>query len=171
MMPPNVRKLALTLHVAATVGWVGALAAFLALAVTGLLTDDRDLARGCYLAMDVVTRVVILPLAFASLGSGLASALGSSWGLVRHRWVLAKLVLTSVALGVLLKETPLVLELGRAALADTWWQDAFLDARRGMVLHAAGGMAFLLANLVLSVFKPKGLTRWGRKAEMAQARR
>ncbi len=36
IMPPQLRKLALTVHVTASVGWLGAVAAFLALAIAGL---------------------------------------------------------------------------------------------------------------------------------------
>ena len=39
-MSPAMRKAALTMHVTASVGWLGAVAAFLALAVVGLVGTD-----------------------------------------------------------------------------------------------------------------------------------
>jgi hypothetical protein len=42
------------------------------------------MARAAYLAMDLTSRFVIVPLARASLLTGLAQALGTPWGLFRH---------------------------------------------------------------------------------------
>ncbi|MEV4417862.1 hypothetical protein AB0J67_38740, partial [Catellatospora sp. NPDC049609] len=69
-MPPPLRRIALTAHVSTSVGWFGAVAAFLAVAVAGLATGDTDRAHGLYVAADVMTWAVIVPLAGASLGSG-----------------------------------------------------------------------------------------------------
>src|SRR5262249_13540709 len=49
----SLRKLALTLHVIASVGWIGAVASFLALAVTGLVSPDIERVRASYIAMDL----------------------------------------------------------------------------------------------------------------------
>ena len=64
-MKPRLRKLALIAHVVASVGWFGAVAAFLALAVTGVSSRDPQIARAAYLAMGLTTRLVILPFALA----------------------------------------------------------------------------------------------------------
>ena len=66
-MSPAARKLTLTLHIATSVGWLGAVAGFLALAVTGATTTDTEVARAAYIAMEATGRVVLLPLALASL--------------------------------------------------------------------------------------------------------
>ena len=102
LMPQRLRKAALTAHVACSVGSLGAVAAFLAVALAGLTADDERLARGLYPAMDLLAGRVVLPLILASLLTGVLQALGTPWGLFRHYWVLTKLVLTLVALGVLL---------------------------------------------------------------------
>ena len=86
IMPPSLRKLALTLHVTASVGWIGAVAAFLALAVVGLTSSDAPTVRGAYLVMEPAARLILLPLAYASLVTGLVQSLGTSWGLFRHYW-------------------------------------------------------------------------------------
>jgi hypothetical protein len=94
-MPPRLRKFALTAHIAASVGWLGSVAAFLALAVAGLAAGpESHRAQGAYVAMEITGWYVIAPLAFASLLTGLVQALGTTWGLFRHYWVLAKLALT-----------------------------------------------------------------------------
>src|SRR5260370_31851563 len=81
IMTPGLRKFALTVHVTSSVGWFGAVAGFLALAVAGLTSQDVQLVRAAYLAMEVTTRFVIVPLALVSLLSWGVSSLVSRWGL------------------------------------------------------------------------------------------
>lgn len=81
-MPPHLRKLALTAHVTASVGWLGAVGAFLALAIAGLTSPDAHMVRAAYLGMDLTGWFVIVPLSFASLLTGLVQALVTPMGLV-----------------------------------------------------------------------------------------
>lgn len=107
-MTPSLRKFALTPHIASSVGLLGSIAAFLALALAGLTSQDAQLVRAVYLAMDLTARFVILPLAFASLLTGFIQSLGTQWGLFRHYWVLAKLLLTAFATIILMVKMELV---------------------------------------------------------------
>ena len=52
-MTPRLRKFALTAHVTCSVGWLGAVAGFLALAVAGLTSQDAQMVRAAYLAMEL----------------------------------------------------------------------------------------------------------------------
>src|SRR5205823_11372548 len=97
-MAPGLRKLALTAHVVSSVGWLGAVAGFLALAVAGLTSRDAQLVRGAYLAMGLTASFVIVPLSLASLLTGLIQALGTTWGLFGRYWILAKLLITILAM-------------------------------------------------------------------------
>src|SRR6266705_857178 len=81
IMTPSLRKFALTAHVTSSIGWFGAVAAFLALAIAGLFSQDRELVRAAYLVMGLTTWFVIVPFAFVSLGSGVVSSLFTRWGL------------------------------------------------------------------------------------------
>ena len=101
-MAPGLRKFALTAHIISSVGLLGAIAGFLALAVAGLTSPNDQTVRAAYLAMELIARFVIVPLAFASLLVGLIQSLGTPWGLFRHYWVLVKLLLTVFATIVLL---------------------------------------------------------------------
>lgn len=47
IMPPRLRKFVLTAHITTTVGWLGAVGVFLALAIVGLTSDDAEAVRGC----------------------------------------------------------------------------------------------------------------------------
>jgi len=96
-MTPDLRKLVLTAHITFSVAWIGAVAVFLALAIAGLTSQNTQMVRTAYPAMELTARFVIVPLAFASLLSGLIQSLGTPWGLFRHYWVLAKLLLTIFA--------------------------------------------------------------------------
>jgi hypothetical protein len=60
-MTAGLRRLALTSHVTSSVGWLGAVAAFLALAVAGVGSQDAQIVRAAYLAMHLITWLVIVP--------------------------------------------------------------------------------------------------------------
>jgi hypothetical protein len=160
-LSPRLRKFALTVHVACSVGWIGAVAAFLALAIAGLASDSGQTVRGAYVAMEVIAWFVIVPLAFGALLTGLVQALGTTWGLFRHYWVATKLVLTVVATVVLLFQMDNIEFLRDAAAETTLSHGDLRGEREHELLHAAGGLAVLLINVVLAVVKPRGLTRRG----------
>ena len=81
-MAPRVRKLALTAHVVSSVGWLGSVAAFLALSIAGLTSRNAEIVRGAYLAMNLIGQFIIVPLTLSALITGLIQALGTHWGLV-----------------------------------------------------------------------------------------
>ena len=149
-MTPCLRKLALTAHVTSSVGWLGALAGFLALSVAGLISQDAQMVRAACLAMGLAAWFVILPLSLASLISGLVQALGTPWGLFRHYWVLVKLLLTVLAtLALLLKLEPISYLAGVAA--ETTLPSADLTGLRiSLMAHAGGGLLVLLAATTLA---------------------
>ncbi len=158
-MTTNLRKFALTAHVISSVGLLGSIAAFLALAVAGLTSQDPQIVRAAYPAMELIARFVIVPLAFASLLTGLIQSLGTQWGLLRHYWVLVKLLLTVFATIVLLIKMELIGYAARLA-AETILPLADLRAAGiQLVVHAAGGLLVLLIPAALSVYKPRGLTQ------------
>ena len=167
-MTPGLRKFALTGHVVFSVGWLGSIAAFLALAVAALTSGDAQIVRANYLAMDLTARLVIVPLAFASLFTGLIQSWGTPWGLFRHYWVLAKLLLTLFATIVLLGKMELIDYAARLA-AETVLPNADLRAAGiELAVHAAGGLLVLLVPTVLSIYKPWGLTPHGRRTQQEQ---
>ena len=69
-MTPGLRGFALGAHVACSVGWFGSALAFLALAVVGLTSQDAQTVRSAYLATELLTWSVIVPLSLASLLTG-----------------------------------------------------------------------------------------------------
>jgi hypothetical protein len=162
-MTIGVRKFALTAHVTSSVGLLGSIAAFLALAVAGVTSQDVPTVRAAYLAMELIARSVIVPLAFASLLTGLIQSLGTPWGLFRYYWVVVKLLLTVFAAGVLLVKMELIDYAARLAAEMSLSRTDLRAAGIQLAVHAAGGLLLLLVPAVLSVYKPPGLTRYGRR--------
>ena len=159
----------LAAHVTTSVGWMGAVGVFLALAITGLTSGDQATVRGAYVAMETATTYVIVPLAVASLVTGAVQSLGTSWGLFRHYWVVAKLVVSVVATVVLALQLSTISKLADAASSGPLGSDELHADRTSMVLHAGVGLLVLLVPLVLSIFKPRGVTPLGRRKEQAAA--
>ena len=158
-MSPGVRKLALAAHVTSSVGWLGAVAAFLALSIVGLASDDAETVRGAYLVMEPAAWYVLVPLAFASLVTGLVQSLGTTWGLVRHYWVIAKLLINVFATIVLVMYMA-TFDILRDVAADPGTE--LSDVRNvSPALHAGLALLLLLAATALAVFKPRGMTRYG----------
>ncbi|WP_437287236.1 hypothetical protein [Sorangium sp. So ce406] len=162
-MTPPLRKLALTAHVASSVGWLGSVAAFLALAIAGVTRGDAPTVRGAYVAMDLITWSVIVPLSLASLVTGLIQSLGTPWGLLRHYWVAFKLLLTVVATGVLLLHTRPIQVVASAAAEAALAGGDLRRLRIQLVADAAAALAVLLVATALSVYKPRGVTPHGRR--------
>ncbi len=162
-MTPRFRKLLLTAHITLSVGWLGAVAAFLVLSIAGLTSRNAETVRGAYLAMKLIAWFVIVPLAVASLLSGIVQSLCTTWGLFRHYWVLAKLFLTVFATIVLLLKMKLIGYVAGAAATAALSSADLHKPRMELVVHAGGGLLVLLVITTLSVFKPWGLTRYGQR--------
>jgi uncharacterized membrane protein len=167
-MTPRLRRVVFTAHVVSSVGWIGAVVAYLALVVAALTSEDAQTVRAAFLAMEL-TFFVLVPLAFAALLTGVVQSLGTTWGLFRHYWVIFKLLLTVVATLVLLLHIQTVTSLADA-VARTDGGD--LPGAGGELLHAGVGLLVLLLNVILAVYKPRGMTRYGqRKQHELRARR
>ena len=162
-MRPRLRKLALTAHVASSVGWLGAVVVFLALAVVGLTSGDARTVRAAYLVMEPAAWFVLVPLAFASLLTGIAQSLGTAWGLLRHYWVVFKLLINVASTVVLLLYMETFSFLARVAGDAS--ADLGVVRNPSPVLHAALALLLLLAATALAVYKPRGLTRYGQRKQ------
>ncbi|MGH9015201.1 MAG: hypothetical protein ACRDZ1_14895 [Acidimicrobiia bacterium] len=148
-----------------SVGWLGADAGFLALAIVGLTSEDAQTVRGAYLAMGSIAWFVILPLSLVALLTGLVQSLGTKWGLFRHYWVLIKFVLTVVAVGVLLLHMGSISFLSDAAAEGAFSSTDHRGPRIQIMVAAGAGLLVLLVNTTLGVAKPRGWTRYGRRKQ------
>ena len=167
-MPPRLRKFALAAHLTFSVGWIGTVVAYLALGVAAVTSQDAQTVRAAWIAMELIGWYVIVPLALASLLTGLVMALGSKWGLFRHYWVLFSLVLTIFGVVVLLLHMPDV-----SVLADVA-QEAegpSIDGLGGDLFHPGLGLVVLLVILMLNMYKPRGMTPYGWRKQQEERRK
>lgn len=120
------------------------------------------MVRAAYLAMDFIARFVIVPLLFAALLIGLVQSLGTT------PRVLTKFLLTIAPMIVLLLQMEGIGSVAALA-ADTSLSSADLRGLRTSVrTHAAGGLVVLLVLVALSIYKPKGVTRYGWRKQHEQ---
>lgn len=157
----NLRKFALTLHVVTSVGWVGAIAVFLALAIVGTVSPKIEHVRASYVAMDAVYGSVIIPLGLASLVTGVISSLGTEWGLFRYYWVLVKLLLTVPVIILMLMHAQPVGYMAGAAVVATFSIDELSGLRIQLIAYACLALLILLVATALSTYKPRGRTPCG----------
>lgn len=172
IMKPSLRRLILTAHVTSSVGWAGAATSFLALNIIAVNSRNDAMVRGAYLSMNIIGLYAIIPLSLASLATALVQSLGTHWGLLRHYWVVAKLLLTILAVYALLMH-----QFAGVALAAKLVSDNSTPAALNARLHSlgiellgdvSGGLLVLLVATTLAVYKPWGLTRYGRAKQRIQ---
>ncbi len=166
-MTPGLTKVVLTVHIALSVGWLGAVAGFLALGIASLISKNPEIVRGAYLSMNVIGLYAIVPLSFAALLTGLVQSLGTSWGLFRQYWTAVKFGLTVGAVFLLLlhefgtatRLSRYVLSLPPGVLPDAGSMGSQL------VFEAGFAVLVLVVTTVLSVYKPWGLTLYGQRIQ------
>ena len=165
MMTPALRRFTFTTHITSSVGWVGAALAFLALAVIGFISDDPLKVRGAYLLMAPAAWFVLVPLAHASLLSGLVLSLGTTWGLFRYYWVALKLGITVFATVILLIYMGTFREM--AGVAADPVIDLAVVRNASPIVHAILALILLLAATWLGIYKPFGMTPYGMRQQSA----
>lgn len=161
MMTPGVRKVALTTHVTSSVGWLGAVASFLALAIAGVTNQDVQIVRSAYVTMHLVTWFVIVPMSLASFASGIVQSLGTTSGLFRHYWIVTKLMLTVLATIILLVHTQPIDRIASVALMSELSRSDLWQLRLQLIGDASAALFVLFATTALSVYKPWGMTPYG----------
>jgi hypothetical protein len=159
-MPPALRRAAFALHIVSSVGWIGAAAGYLVLGVVAGASEQPLTIRAAWIGMDLIGWLAVVPLGCLALLTGLVMSLGTPWGLIRHYWVLIAFVLTVLALIVLILHMPTVT--AAADIARTMGDRAATELG-GDVLHPALGVLVLVVIAVLNVYKPRGLTPYGRR--------
>lgn len=166
-MAPRLRKLVLAAHISLSVGWLGAVVSFFALSIAGLTSDDAELVRSAYLAMNLIGSFIIVPMSLAALATGLVQALGSPWGLLRHYWVLVKFTLAIFAgTALLMHQFTAVAQAARLVsgiASGTARSEDLVQVGTQLVAASGFAMLVLLTATTLAVYKPWGLTRYGRR--------
>jgi hypothetical protein len=162
---PGLHRLVLTAHITTSVGWLGAVVGYLALDIIATVGHEVTDVRAAYFAMELIILYAIVPLALTSVLIGIVNALSAPWGLFQHYWVVVKFLLTLFAITILLLEVQNIRYMAEIAASGA-------DPRKlpGSLPHSIGGLVVLLVITVLSVYKPRGMTRHGwRKQQQRRA--
>jgi hypothetical protein len=153
----------LVAHIAVSVAWLGVALMMLTLAITARTTPSRTNAHSAYWAMHLLAEVLDLPLSLTVLLTGISLGLGTSWGLLRYRWVVAKLSLTIVAVGLSLLALPAQTGSALRASAPAGDLAAMQSAGTNLIIAASVSISLYLTLTAVSVVKP-----WGRTARGSQ---
>ena len=113
--------------------------------------------------MELTGWYIIVPFCLASLVTGLVVSLGTPWGLFRHYWVLVKFLITIVSALILFGFTQTLSSLGDLAADATSSMYELRNLKQSPVLHSGGGLLAIFVATILAVYKPWGLTRYGRR--------
>jgi hypothetical protein len=88
--------------------------------------------------------------------------------LFRHYWVLAKLLITIATIAVLLLQMDGIIYIAGVAAETPLASTDLLELRRSQRFHAAGGLLVLSGLVALSIYKPRGTTRYGWRKQHEQ---
>lgn len=156
-MTARLSRFVLTSHITFSVGWLGAVAVFLALAITGVNTGNNQLASAAYLAMELSAWFVIVPFCLASLITGIIQAVGTKWGLFKHYWIIVKLILTLGSTVLLLLHMNPISHLAGIAADGSLSASNLPGLRIQLIAQSGAALLVLLVITTISVYKP-----WGR---------
>ena len=144
----------MVLHIVTSVALLGEVWALVALNIYATVAADGELAHSAYRLMEVLVFAGGIPLSMTALIAGVTFALGTHWGLLRHHWIVAKLLLlvAVIVCGMFLFQPAPMADAtatGTVSATEQWRQVAVVVFQLVMLVSAT----------VLSVFKPKGRMR------------
>lgn len=167
VLGPKPRKALLSVHVIASVGWLGADLCLLLLGIRALTGDDARTAQGAVVQMADIAAWVTAPLAVLALLTGIVVSVTTPWGLFRHLWVTLSLALTTVMTGLAVFVLgPLLRSYADqvlAAPATARIADVLGAQRVELVIPPSVAFAALSFITVINVMKP-----WGRLGKRAK---
>ncbi|HEY6353618.1 MAG TPA: hypothetical protein VIY30_03950 [Burkholderiaceae bacterium] len=129
------------------------------LAIAGLRGPGEQTVRAACQAMDLIGWKLVVPLCVASLLTGVVQALGTPWGLLRHYWVLMKLVATVVLTVLLLVHMQPTRRLAAVAVDAAVSGAGLHQLQMQLAVDAAAALLALIVVVALAIYKPQGVTR------------
>ncbi|MFF9809035.1 DUF2269 domain-containing protein [Streptomyces coeruleorubidus] len=153
------RRAVLVVHVTASASWLGLTLGLLALGTTAATTGSAVTVEASVRAMKLFADWLLLPVAFLTLLTGLVLSLGTPWGLVRYRWVCTKFWLTVATTTA----TVFALRPGVHSAVTAVAAGGPLPDAGGVLFGPVVSLSAYVFMTAISVLKPWGLTRRGRK--------
>ena len=105
-------------------------------------------------------------MCFAALATGIIDAFVTPWGLFRHYWVVVKFALTLIATFLLLMHQNAIARAAEwvsGAAATQLFATDFGPLKLELVQKSALAIVLLLGIAALGMYKPWGLTAYGRR--------
>ena len=161
----SIKKFTLSAHITFSVAWFGAIAGFLVLAITGLISTNSQTIRSSYIAMELIGWYAIVPFCIAALITGLVQSYISPWGLFRYYWVTVKFVLTILSTIILFVHMKPISYVASVAMESTLNQFDLRKLRIQLLADAGAAMLVLLIIIALSVYKPWGKIKANKKQD------
>jgi len=154
------------LHVGIGVGWLGLSLGMLTLSLTGLLTSSAAVRHAAYEIFHIFDLAIVIPSVVLTIVTGLVLSLGTPWGLIKYRWVLAKFMISLSIPATAVIQSKWVRELA-ARTVDPAAEPGTL----GVLLTVVVGCysVLLWTATALSILKPWGRTRWGHRYSAREA--
>jgi hypothetical protein len=156
-MTLKVTKAVLASHIAFSVGWLGSVAVFVALAVTSINSQNPAVVNGALIALQISSYYIIVPFCFLALVTGIIQARGTKWGLFKYYWIVVKLFLTVVSTLLLLVHLSPITMLAEMASQKTTMVMDMKKVQVRVLFDAAAGLVVLIFVTAISIYKP-----WGR---------
>lgn len=161
---PRTKKALVTTHVIFSGGWLGVGVVMVTLTVLGLRSDDTGTVRVSYELLELFDMTILPWSSIGAILSGIAVSLTSKWGLARHYWILAKLLIAiaiiASAFGFLHRWVVSAAERSAQVTATGGDLAAVGDLRVWLVTGFGVAVFFVTVATVLSVYKPWGKTRF-----------
>lgn len=160
---PRTKKALVTTHVLFSASWLGVGVVMVTLTVLGLRSDDAATVRVSYQLLELFDMTILPWSSIGAILSGIAASLTGKWGLVRHYWIVAKLLISiaiiASAFGFLHRWVVSATE--RSAVLEAAG-DAASVGNLGVWLVTGFGTAvsFVAVAMVLSIYKPWPKTRF-----------
>jgi hypothetical protein len=161
-------------HAVAAACWIGIAVTFVAMSVVAMSTNDIHTTMAIYELMATFDLTLLRWANFATFLTGIALSITTKWGLIRYYWVAAKV---AIAVAILIMAFGFLHD----SLERAGHEAAELAATRGTAAQLSGAsdvvlwgfslaMLSLVGALLLSLYKPGGRTRRGRRLTTAAPR-
>lgn len=154
------KQLIIVIHVLSVVCWLGGAMCMLLLGTYMLRAENGEQLYFTLENMHLIDVVFIRYPALVALLTGIVLAIWTNWGLFKHYWILIKLILTLLLIGLgigymgdWLSQIVRIAEQERfLALGDA----AFLNASYSLIGGAIANIVALIFMTAISYFKPFG---------------
>lgn len=166
-LPLTPKRWLLFLHLGFAGILLGTTTVFLILSLNAFLTKDESIVKGCFVAMQILSRTSLRASTIGVAVTGILLSVWTKWGLFRFYWIIVKEALMLAAIGIGLfglsyltaDISSIVSSDGLAAVNHATYTWLFL----AIILQ----IIMLALMFIVSVFKPWGQIRknHGRRRE------